>query len=227
MPTAWWLRPVITHARVGEHRLVTWKWLYRRPPAARPSMAGVAMSEPKQPSCAEAEVVEDDQHHVGRVGAGMRERVVAGHRLGDREPCVRVGGRHGRAIYAGRGGDAPERASGDVDHRRRRESGVRPTRLATSTRRSLRPPRTGAARRRRRPCRRARTPTGLPSPARPAPGSGARTAAARASTRCSDAARCCRMPMVATSANAWASTRPTSSTLSTREPSRFNEPMTC
>ena len=27
MPTAWWLRPVITHARVGEQMLVTWKWL--------------------------------------------------------------------------------------------------------------------------------------------------------------------------------------------------------
>ena len=33
----------------------------------------------------EAEVVEHDQHHVGGVGAGVRERVVARHRLGERE----------------------------------------------------------------------------------------------------------------------------------------------
>ena len=50
MPTAWWLRPVMTHARVGEQRLVTWKWLYRRPLAASPSIAGVEMPEPKHPS---------------------------------------------------------------------------------------------------------------------------------------------------------------------------------
>ena len=50
MPTAWWLRPVSRHARVGEHREVTWKRLYRSPPAASPSMVGVSMSLPKQPS---------------------------------------------------------------------------------------------------------------------------------------------------------------------------------
>jgi hypothetical protein len=52
MPQLWWLRPVSTHARVGEHSAVVWKLVYRRPPAARRSIAGVAMSEPKHPSCA-------------------------------------------------------------------------------------------------------------------------------------------------------------------------------
>src|SRR3546814_11333756 len=51
-PTAWWLRPVSRLARVGEQIAVTWKRLYRRPPAASRSMFGVSMAEPKQPSWA-------------------------------------------------------------------------------------------------------------------------------------------------------------------------------
>ncbi len=46
MPTAWWLRPVSSAARLGEQMAVTWKRLYRNPPAARASMLGVSMSEP-------------------------------------------------------------------------------------------------------------------------------------------------------------------------------------
>jgi hypothetical protein len=34
IPTAWWLRPVNSAARVGEHIAVTWKRLYRKPCAA-------------------------------------------------------------------------------------------------------------------------------------------------------------------------------------------------
>ena len=46
MPTVWWLRPVSSDARVGEHSGVTWKFVYCRPFAARRSMFGVSMSEP-------------------------------------------------------------------------------------------------------------------------------------------------------------------------------------
>ena len=46
MPTAWWLRPVRSAARVGEHTGVTWKLVKRRPPAASRSMLGVSMSDP-------------------------------------------------------------------------------------------------------------------------------------------------------------------------------------
>jgi hypothetical protein len=44
------LGPVNTAARIGEHSAVVWKLAKRRPPAARRSNVGVAMSEPKQPS---------------------------------------------------------------------------------------------------------------------------------------------------------------------------------
>jgi len=46
IPERWWLRPVSRQARVGEHSAVVWKFVSRTPPAARPSMTGVAMSEP-------------------------------------------------------------------------------------------------------------------------------------------------------------------------------------
>jgi hypothetical protein len=46
IPLAWWFRPVSRHARVGEHSAVVWKLENRRPPAARRSKVGVAMSEP-------------------------------------------------------------------------------------------------------------------------------------------------------------------------------------
>ena len=43
MPTLWWLRPVSSAARVGEHSGVTWKFVYCRPPAASRSMFGVSI----------------------------------------------------------------------------------------------------------------------------------------------------------------------------------------
>ena len=46
MPTLWWLRPVSSAARVGEHSGVTWKFVYCRPLAASRSMFGVSISEP-------------------------------------------------------------------------------------------------------------------------------------------------------------------------------------
>ena len=52
MPASWWLRPVSSAARVGEHRGVTWKLVNTTPSAARASMFGVSMSEPKHPSWA-------------------------------------------------------------------------------------------------------------------------------------------------------------------------------
>ena len=48
MPTVWWLRPVSSAARVGEHSGVTWKLVNRTPPAARRSAFGVCSVEPKQ-----------------------------------------------------------------------------------------------------------------------------------------------------------------------------------
>ena len=114
-----------------------------------------------------------------RSAPGMGQRVVARHRLGDREPCVRLRGGHGRAIYAERGGDVPVAdRSGGVDHSRRREPAF--DQRGRDLDQALVAPaaRTGAACRRRRPCRCGRTRTGLPSPARPASGSGARTAVA-------------------------------------------------
>ena len=45
-PTRWWFRPVSRQARVGEHTAVVWKFVRRTPRSARPSIAGVAMSEP-------------------------------------------------------------------------------------------------------------------------------------------------------------------------------------
>ena len=46
MPTAWWLRPVSSEARVGEQSAVTWKLVKRSPPDASESMFGVEIVEP-------------------------------------------------------------------------------------------------------------------------------------------------------------------------------------
>ena len=46
MPTAWWLRPERSAARVGEHSAVVWKRLYFRPDAASRSAVGVAHGPP-------------------------------------------------------------------------------------------------------------------------------------------------------------------------------------
>src|SRR5215475_4786376 len=43
----WWLRPVMSAARVGEQRAVVWNVLYRRPLCARRSMVGVGIGPPK------------------------------------------------------------------------------------------------------------------------------------------------------------------------------------
>ncbi len=41
MPTEWWLRPVSSARRVGEHSAVVWKRVYFRPLAASRSKFGV------------------------------------------------------------------------------------------------------------------------------------------------------------------------------------------
>ena len=45
--TVWWLRPVLSALRVGEHSAVVWKLLKRRPDWASWSMVGVRMGPPK------------------------------------------------------------------------------------------------------------------------------------------------------------------------------------
>jgi len=47
MPAEWWLRPVRSAWRVGEHRAVVWKRVYFRPPAANFSALGVWQGPPK------------------------------------------------------------------------------------------------------------------------------------------------------------------------------------
>ena len=46
IPFVWWLRPVSSAARVGEHNAVVWKFENRRPSVASASNVGVAMSDP-------------------------------------------------------------------------------------------------------------------------------------------------------------------------------------
>src|SRR5512137_287226 len=46
-PAEWWLRPVISAARVGELSAVEWKFVYRSPALAIRSRAGVGMTPPK------------------------------------------------------------------------------------------------------------------------------------------------------------------------------------
>src|SRR6476660_8923842 len=56
MPTTWWLRPLSSAARVGEHSAVVWNRVYFRPLAANFSKVGVwhgppnADDEPKPAS---------------------------------------------------------------------------------------------------------------------------------------------------------------------------------
>src|SRR5215471_13410765 len=47
IPTLWWLRPVRSAARVGEHSAVVWNSLYLKPLFAKRSRVGVAIDPPK------------------------------------------------------------------------------------------------------------------------------------------------------------------------------------
>ena len=47
MPTEWWLRPVSSACRVGEHNAVVWNRVKRSPPAASRSKFGVLIGPPK------------------------------------------------------------------------------------------------------------------------------------------------------------------------------------
>ena len=44
--TVWWLRPVLSALRVGEHSAVVWKLLKRTPPCASLSIVGVRIGPP-------------------------------------------------------------------------------------------------------------------------------------------------------------------------------------
>jgi len=46
IPTVWWLRPLSSAARVGEHSAVVWNRLYFSPSAARRSKFGVRAGPP-------------------------------------------------------------------------------------------------------------------------------------------------------------------------------------
>ena len=46
MAFEWWLRPVSTHERDGEHSAVVCMFVYSRPPLARRSRFGVRMGLP-------------------------------------------------------------------------------------------------------------------------------------------------------------------------------------
>ena len=48
-PAEWWLRPVISAARVGEQSAVEWNWVQLSPSAAIWSSVGVRMTPPKVP----------------------------------------------------------------------------------------------------------------------------------------------------------------------------------
>jgi hypothetical protein len=47
IPTAWWLRPLIIAARVGEHSAVVWNRVYFSPCAATRSATGISHGPPK------------------------------------------------------------------------------------------------------------------------------------------------------------------------------------
>ncbi len=44
--TVWWLRPVSSAARDGEHNAVVWNWLYSSPSAASRSAVGILTRPP-------------------------------------------------------------------------------------------------------------------------------------------------------------------------------------
>ena len=91
IPTAWGLRPVSRHARVGEQSAVTWKRLYRSPFAASRSMFGVSIPEPKHPSCAKPVSSSTTSTTFGAPRLGVRQGEVAGRRLFGREAGPRPG----------------------------------------------------------------------------------------------------------------------------------------
>ena len=97
MPAEWWLRPVSSACRVGEHRAVVWKRLYFRPPAASLSAVGVWQGPPKALRRAEAGIVDEDDQHVGR--ALGRAQLLDRRKLGVRVLRV-VGDQLGRAAYS-------------------------------------------------------------------------------------------------------------------------------
>ena len=66
MPTEWWLRPVSSAERVGEHSAVVWKRLYFSPSAASRSKFGVRHGPPKALDAPKPDVVDQHDQHVRR-----------------------------------------------------------------------------------------------------------------------------------------------------------------
>src|SRR5262249_49041691 len=66
----------MTHARVGEHSAVVWKFVYCSPLAASRSNVGVSMSEPKQPNCAKPT---SSSSTTSTFGASAGGRTGSGH----------------------------------------------------------------------------------------------------------------------------------------------------
>ena len=64
MPTEWWLRPVSSACRVGEHSAVVWKRVYFSPSAASRSAVGVDARAAERARGAEPAVVDQDDQHV-------------------------------------------------------------------------------------------------------------------------------------------------------------------
>ena len=97
MPTVWWLRPVSSAARVGEHSAVVWKRLYFSPSAGQP-LGGRRLARPAERARrAEADVVEQDDQHVRRARRrpqrlDRRERRVGILRVLVDRPVVRRSG---------------------------------------------------------------------------------------------------------------------------------------
>ena len=75
IPTSWWLRPVSSDARVGEHSGVTWKFVYRRPFGREAVDVRRVDRRAVATEVGEPEVVDEDDDDVRRVrrrGAAAR-----------------------------------------------------------------------------------------------------------------------------------------------------------
>ena len=98
MPTEWWLRPVSSAWRVGEHSAVVWKRLYLSPLSASRSAVGVDAGPAEGARGAEAAVVDEDDEHV-------RRAVRRAQRLDRREGGVGILGVVGDQAIVGPVGD--------------------------------------------------------------------------------------------------------------------------
>ena len=103
----WWLRPVRSATRVGEHSAVVWKRLYFSPWLASRSSVGIGIGAAERARVAEADVVDQEDDDVRR--ALRRLHLEARRRLGvarvelGGQRVVRLRDRQHRAVDAARG----------------------------------------------------------------------------------------------------------------------------